>query len=85
MEFVSQSIPDVWIIEPKVQGDERGYFTETYRQDKFEDALGYRVNFVQDNESKSYKGVLRGLHFQLAPCLKILVLGPDSCKWRGLI
>ena len=67
MEFVPQSIPDVWVIEPKVHGDERGYFAETYRQDKFEDALGYRVNFVQDNESKSYKGVLRGLHFQLAP------------------
>ena len=67
MEFIPQSIADVWIIEPKVHGDERGYFAETYRQDKFEDALGYRVNFVQDNESKSYKGVLRGLHFQLAP------------------
>ena len=67
MEFIPQSIPDVWVIEPKVHGDERGYFAETYRQDKFEDALGYRVNFVQDNESKSYKGVLRGLHFQLAP------------------
>jgi dTDP-4-dehydrorhamnose 3,5-epimerase len=67
VEFIPQSIPDVWIIEPKAHGDERGYFAETYRQDKFEDALGYRVNFVQDNESKSYKGVLRGLHFQLAP------------------
>ena len=67
MEFIPQSIPDLWIIEPKVHGDERGYFAETYRQDKFEDALGYKVNFVQDNESKSYKGVLRGLHFQLAP------------------
>ena len=67
MEFIPQSIPDVWIIEPKVHGDERGYFAETYRQDKFEDALGYKVNFVQDNESKSHKGVLRGLHFQLAP------------------
>jgi dTDP-4-dehydrorhamnose 3,5-epimerase len=67
VEFIPQSIPDVWIIEPKVHGDERGYFAETYRQDKFEDALGYKVNFVQDNESKSHKGVLRGLHFQLAP------------------
>jgi dTDP-4-dehydrorhamnose 3,5-epimerase len=67
VEFIPQSIPDVWIIEPKVHGDERGYFAETYRQDMFEDVLGYKVNFVQDNESKSYKGVLRGLHFQLAP------------------
>ena len=67
MEFIPQSIPDVWVIEPKVHGDDRGYFVETFRQDKFEDALGYKVNFIQDNESKSSKGVLRGLHFQLAP------------------
>jgi len=67
VKFIPQSIPDVWIIEPKVQGDKRGYFVETFRQDKFEDALGYKVNFIQDNESKSSKGVLRGLHFQLAP------------------
>ena len=67
MKFIPQSIPDVWIIEPEVHGDERGYFVETFRQDKFEDALGYKVNFIQDNESKSSKGVLRGLHFQLAP------------------
>jgi dTDP-4-dehydrorhamnose 3,5-epimerase len=65
MEFVSQSIPDVWVIEPTVHGDERGYFMETFRQDKFEKAIGYPVNFVQDNESRSTKGVLRGLHFQL--------------------
>ncbi|SVE10406.1 uncharacterized protein METZ01_LOCUS463260, partial [marine metagenome] len=43
------------------------YFVETFRQDKLEDVLGFKVNFVQDNESKSSKGVLRGLHFQLAP------------------
>ena len=67
MEFIPQSIPDVWVIEPKIHGDERGYFVETFRQDKFEDALGYKVNFIQDNESKSCKGVLRGLHFQLPP------------------
>ena len=67
MQFISQTIPDVFVIEPKVHGDHRGYFVETFRQDKFEDALGYKVNFVQDNESKSSKGVLRGLHFQLAP------------------
>jgi dTDP-4-dehydrorhamnose 3,5-epimerase len=67
MQFIPQSIPDVWVIEPKVHGDHRGYFVETYRQDKLEQALGYNVDFVQDNESKSSKGVLRGLHFQLAP------------------
>ena len=67
MDFIPQSIPDVWVIEPKVYGDHRGYFVEIFRQDKFEDALGYKVNFIQDNESKSSKGVLRGLHFQLAP------------------
>ena len=67
MEFIPQSIPEVLVIEPKVHGDERGYFIETFRQDEFEDALGYRVNFIQDNESKSSKGVLRGLHFQLPP------------------
>lgn len=67
MEFVKQSIPDVVLIKPKVHGDHRGYFIETFRQDQFEEALGYKVNFCQDNESKSTKGVLRGLHFQLPP------------------
>jgi len=67
MQYTPQSISDVFVIEPKVHGDHRGYFVETYRQDKLEEALGYKVNFVQDNESKSTKGVLRGLHFQLAP------------------
>ena len=67
MEFVPQAVNGVLVIELKVLGDERGYFVETFRQDKFEDALGYKVDFVQDNESKSFKGVLRGLHFQLPP------------------
>lgn len=67
MEFVAQSIPDVVLIKPKLHGDHRGYFAETFRQDKFEAALGYKVNFCQDNESKSTEGVLRGLHFQLPP------------------
>lgn len=67
MQFNPQSIPDVFVIEPSVHGDHRGYFAETFRQDKLEEALGYQVDFVQDNESKSTKGVLRGLHFQLAP------------------
>lgn len=67
MQFIPQTIPDVFVIEPTVHGDDRGYFVETFRHDKLEDALGYKVDFVQDNESKSSKGVLRGLHFQLAP------------------
>jgi len=67
MNFVRTSIPDVIIIEPKVHGDERGYFVETFRQDKFEEFLGFKVNFCQDNESRSKHGVLRGLHYQLAP------------------
>lgn len=67
MQFIRTAIPDVVIIEPKVHGDERGYFVETFRADKLEEFLGYKINFVQDNESKSSCGVLRGLHYQLAP------------------
>lgn len=67
MRFTPQSIPDVVVVEPTVHGDHRGYFVETFRDDLFEEAIGHQVNFVQDNESKSSKGVLRGLHFQLAP------------------
>ena len=67
MEFIKQSIPEVVLVKPRVFGDERGYFFETFRQDKFEEAVGYKVAFCQDNESKSIKGVLRGLHFQLPP------------------
>ena len=67
MNFIRTNIPDVIIIEPTVHGDHRGYFVETFRADKLEDFLGYKLNFGQDNESKSSKGVLRGLHYQLAP------------------
>ena len=67
MQFIRTAISDVVIIEPKVHGDERGYFVETFRADKLEEFLGYKINFVQDNESKSSCGVLRGLHYQLAP------------------
>ena len=67
MKFTRQSIPDVILIEPSVHGDNRGYFVETFRQDLLEEAIGYQVNFIQDNESKSTKGVLRGLHYQLPP------------------
>ncbi|TKI69936.1 dTDP-4-dehydrorhamnose 3,5-epimerase [Sulfurimonas crateris] len=67
MTFIRTEIPDVVIIEPTVHGDARGYFIETFRQDKLEHFLGYKINFCQDNESKSSKGVLRGLHYQLHP------------------
>ena len=61
--FHKTDIEGVYIIEPKVFGDERGYFMETYRDSDFKEA-GIDINFVQDNQSRSKKGVLRGLHFQ---------------------
>ena len=67
MNFVRTAIPDIVICEPTVHGDERGYFIETFRADKLEEFLGYKINFCQDNESKSSRGVLRGLHYQLSP------------------
>ena len=67
MKFTRTDISDVIICEPLVHGDSRGYFVETFRQDKLEQYLGFNLHFVQDNESKSTKGVLRGLHYQLAP------------------
>jgi dTDP-4-dehydrorhamnose 3,5-epimerase len=66
MEITPTSIPDVIIIKPDVFSDERGYFLESYHTGKFS-ALGIDARFVQDNESLSQKGVLRGLHFQLPP------------------
>lgn len=67
MKVISQKIPDVKIFEPIIFGDDRGYFTETFRKDIFEEAVGYKINFVQDNESSSSKGILRGLHYQISP------------------
>lgn len=67
MKFTTQTISDVILVEPAVHGDQRGYFSETYRQELLEQAVGHSVHFVQDNESRSSKGVLRGLHFQLPP------------------
>jgi len=66
MKVIDTSIPDVKIIEPTVFGDERGFFFESFNQQVFESAVGYPVNFVQDNHSKSSKGVLRGLHYQVS-------------------
>ena len=67
MNFTRLEIPDVILCEPITISDERGYFSETFRQDKLEEFLGYSVNFCQENESKSSYGVLRGLHYQLTP------------------
>ena len=67
MQLIPTPIPDLLIIEPKVFGDERGFFFESFNQTAFNSATGLSLNFVQDNHSKSSKGVLRGLHYQLAP------------------
>ena len=64
MKATPLAIPDVYLIEPQVFGDERGFFFESFNHAKFEQAIGRRVQFVQDNHSKSSKGVLRGLHYQ---------------------
>ncbi|EQV91226.1 dTDP-4-dehydrorhamnose 3,5-epimerase [Escherichia coli KOEGE 71 (186a)] len=67
MNVIETEIPDVLIFEPKVFGDERGFFFESFNQKVFEEAVGRKINFVQDNHSRSVKGVLRGLHFQIKP------------------
>lgn len=67
MEFIKTLIPDIIVCQPKVFGDDRGYFVETFRTDKLEEYIGHKINFIQDNESKSSYGVLRGLHFQMTP------------------
>ena len=65
MQVIRTAIPDVLIIEPKVFGDARGFFFESFNQKSFNEATGLDVNFVQDNHSKSVRGVLRGLHYQI--------------------
>ena len=99
-KFIKTSIEGVYIIEPTVFGDERGYFMETYHAEEFKKA-GLDFNFVQDNQSKSKKGVLRGLHFQYAkPQGKLVRVikgevfdvavdlrkeSPTYGKWEGVI
>lgn len=65
MNIISTLIPDVLVLEPKVFGDERGYFYESFNQSDFEQSTGLKPTFVQDNHSKSSKNVLRGLHYQI--------------------
>lgn len=67
MKFTPLAIPDVFLIEPTVFGDARGFFLESFRQDLFNQATGTNYEFIQDNHSRSSKGVLRGLHYQLPP------------------
>lgn len=67
MNIIDTEIPEVKIFEPKVFGDERGFFFESFNQKIFEEVIGRKVDFVQDNHSQSVKGVLRGLHYQLPP------------------
>jgi dTDP-4-dehydrorhamnose 3,5-epimerase len=64
MEFISTSLPEVLLLKPKVHGDHRGFFMETFRKEVF-DKAGVTADFVQDNHSKSSKGILRGLHYQI--------------------
>lgn len=65
MKIVSTDIPDLLIIEPKVFGDSRGFFQESFNQRQFDQSVGRHVDFVQDNHSRSTRGVLRGLHYQI--------------------
>jgi dTDP-4-dehydrorhamnose 3,5-epimerase len=67
MKVTPLAIPDVLLIEPQVFVDDRGFFFESFNQQRFEKAVGKKINFVQDNHSKSVKGVLRGLHYQIPP------------------
>jgi dTDP-4-dehydrorhamnose 3,5-epimerase len=67
LKFIPQSLSGVILIEPSIHVDNRGYFVETFRQDLLRDFVGNKIDFVQDNESQSSKGVLRGLHYQLPP------------------
>lgn len=98
--FIETDIKDVYIIEPRKFGDNRGYFMETYKESDFHEA-GLNYNFVQDNQSKSKKGVLRGLHFQrqfpqakLVRCIEGEVFdvcvdlrknSPTYGKWAGVV
>lgn len=67
MKAVATRLPEVLILEPDVFGDERGYFLESYNRRKFRELTGAEADFVQDNHSRSTRGVLRGLHYQLPP------------------
>lgn len=67
MKVTPLNIPDVLLIKPEVFSDDRGFLFESFNQKSFEEAVGHKINFVQDNHTRSVKGVLRGLHYQLPP------------------
>jgi len=67
MKVINTKIPEIKIIKPTLFEDDRGFFFESFNHKMFEDAIGYKVNFVQDNHSMSYKGIIRGLHYQTKP------------------
>lgn len=67
MNVINTAIPEVFIFEPRVFGDARGFFFESFNQKTFHEVVGRKIEFVQDNHSQSQKGVLRGLHYQLDP------------------
>jgi len=67
MNFIKLAIPEVVLLEPKTYSDERGFFFESFNHSNFEKIIEQKVSFVQDNQSCSHKGVLRGLHYQLNP------------------
>ena len=82
MKIQSLSVPDVLLIEPQILGDDRGYFCETFRLSSLQAATGHNINFIQDNESRSVFGVLRGLHYQLPPFAQSkLVRVTEGCIW----
>lgn len=101
MQIIETAIPDVKIIQPKVFGDERGFFIETFEKNRYREMLGIDSDFVQDNHSRSQKGVLRGLHFQtenpqgkLVRCVRGEVFdvavdirpgSPMFGKWAGVL
>jgi dTDP-4-dehydrorhamnose 3,5-epimerase len=81
MNYRETTIPGVWVIEPKVFTDARGYFFEAFRQSEFDQHIG-RIDFIQENESSSSQGVLRGLHYQLDPFAQAkLVRVIQGCVW----
>lgn len=100
MKATTTAIADVFVIEPKVFGDSRGFFFESFNQKAFDEAIGKHVDFVQDNHSRSTKGVLRGLHYQIQQpqgklvrvvsgkvfdvAVDIRSLSPTFGKWVGV-
>lgn len=86
MKIIPSEIQDLLIIEPKVFGDQRGYFMESFNAERFRQATGLDVCFVQDNESLSCRGVVRGLHYQLPPYAQAkLVRVVKGCVWDVVV